>query len=118
MIRGYHQMKMRKDLELRFLDYKEDWKHKELIEIGSFIPQIELDEIETRLLCEMCEHAIKLNIFQLEKLEEIESLKTLERRETILENEEELDTIIFVLSESRKELIPKGRLKGQISFGF
>ncbi|WP_338814091.1 hypothetical protein V9L05_01455 [Bernardetia sp. Wsw4-3y2] len=131
MIKGYHQMKMRNDLNLRFLDYKQDWQNKDKIEEGTFIPQIEIDQIETRLLCEMCEHAIKLNIFQPEKLEEIESLKNLllaklerfqseelERRETILESESQLETIIFVLLASRTEIITKQKNKGQITFGF
>ncbi|WP_338765897.1 hypothetical protein WAF17_02615 [Bernardetia sp. ABR2-2B] len=130
MIRGYHQMKMRQDLDLRFRDYKQDWEHKDKIEIGSFIPQIEIDEIETRLLCQMCDHAIKLNIFQTEIVQEIEGLKTLlssklqrfqdsekmESCETILDKEEQLETIIFILVASRSEIIQTQKNKGQITF--
>lgn len=137
MIKDYKELRMRKNLDLRFEEYKQDWKYKGQIEQGSFIPEIELYEDEINLLLRMCKHATTLNQFQPENQKEIEGLKSLlskkkeafelaaaqeqkivETRYTMLEHERQLDTILYVLSESRKELIPKGRLKGQISFGF
>jgi hypothetical protein len=131
MIQGYHQMKMRSNLLLRFKDYKQDWEHKDKIAIGYFIPQIEIDEVETRLLCEMCEHAAKFNSFQTLVLNRIKKLKNLlvsklerfqapemESCETLLDSEEQLDTLLFVIEESRKEIRETKVLKGQITFGF
>lgn len=136
MIKDYKELKMRKNLDLRFEEYKQDWKHKEQIVQGDFIPSVELYESEIDLLLRMCDHANTLNRFQPENQKEIESLKKLltkkkeafefaaaqeqkqvESRYTMLETEKQLDTILFVLSESRKEIMPFGKNKGQISLG-
>ena len=151
MIKDYNELRMRKDLDLRFEEYKQDWKYKGEIVEGSFIPEVELYESEIDLLLRMCDHANTLNQFQPENQKEIESLKKLltnkkeafasvnkirsacpveesskksfnvkikakvVTRYTELEHEKQLDTILFILSESRKELIVQGRLKGQVS---
>lgn len=128
MIRDYKELKKRSDLKLRFEDYKQDWQRKNEILKGDFIPSVEIYEEEIDLLLRMCEHAILLNRFQTSILSEIEDLKknliekkarhesdVLESIHTILSYEEQLDTILFILEESRKEIIQAKRNKGQVS---
>ena len=134
MIKDYYELSLRKELESRFEEYKKDWKYKGQIQIGSFIPEIEIYEKEIDLLLRMCDHSILLNKFQEKNKLEIESLRgfleskkiafefasqneKVESRYTMLEREEQLDTILFVLSQSRIEISPFGTTKGQISLG-
>lgn len=131
MIQDYKELKMRKELDLRFEEYKQDWKYKDQIEQGDFIPSVELYEDEISLLLRMCNHAITLNKYQLLIISQVENLRDLltakkaahetgqlETCHTLLESEKQLDTMLFILSESRREIVPFGSKKGQVSLGF
>ena len=132
MIKDYKELKMRSNLVLRFQDYKQDWTHKDKIQKGTFVPQVELHEEELALLMEMCNHAIHLNAFQKEILHKVKALKNnlvfknakfekafedgkIESCQTILDSEDQLETILFVLEESRREIKITQKGKAQIN---
>lgn len=130
-MRNNTRQEIKNRLNHRFEQYKYDWKYKDDIE--GFTPEVELYQEEINLLLEYCSHARKLNQFQPENLKEIEELETLlisknrafnqakynnqvESRYTLLKAPEQLDSIIFVLDQSKIKISGKAKNRGQLSF--